>query len=522
MSYSRVCHHASIVPTLTFSSIDSPQGRKVASQILIPIKSISPVPSYAFMSTINVFVTAILSSYANTRAFHQLRASYISRSGDKPRKGIVLPSIYARLSQLLPSKNKDPRTGKSWAKDIVRITFQGLEPLSPEKPVSTGNGESEQPDEHSLPVRLGPPQYLAVHVVEARMASPLSNSLTTLNEKVDRDIAFHASTGAFAFKLRSRVGEPIVTALIERAVRVERLVDYVQVLKTHEPQLKCESVTLGKISFTYAMKNAAETGNDISERHSQRYAATINFGTVDKIKLILSKNDPHIRVLDLLTRTLNSSQGFSGIAKLLPVTLPALRGLDTIQSTWSTLSALGECFVLVRAAEWYLIRYIVSQPQTGEGSAPQQRTFNFELSLKHRKGKPYWHLKRVDQRVRDGDDLDNALQRVWDAQGKKWLGMRLSGVADPFGIEDLISEVDDVVRSVSSNPRKPSIASGDEPPAASESTAPSVPKPTQRAPSQSQQQRPQMNQRPQGAQRPMANANQNRNNAQAREVVILD
>lgn len=516
---------------LIFCSVESPQGRAIGSHICIPINSISPTPSYAFMSTLNVFVAAILSNYANTKALHLLQAFHAVQIADKPQKGVVLPSVYARLSQLLPSKNVVSRTGKPWAKDVIRITFQGLETLYSQttltdSPESAQSIKTDSQASDVIPPQVSlqkpqPPQSVAVIVTEAKMMVPLPKSVITINDQIDRDIAFHADSGCFAFRLRSRVGEAVIPDLVERVTRVERLVDYVQVLQSHEPYLKCEAVTLGKISFSYAMRIDMDVSTPDRLKSDQRLNASIDFSNVEKIILVLDVGDPHLRILDLLNQTLNSSQGFTGVAKLLPVTLPALRGLDALQATWKDLSNLGECFVLVRAAECYIIRYIINHSQATPDQPPRSRKFNFVLKLQDRKGSPFWHVRRADTVEGGKDALDNALQSVWNAKGEKWLGMRLSGVASPLAIEGLLSAVDDVVRSVALNPVESS------PPNTTATLPPSQGsggvggKPQQRPPSMNQQ-RQQGAQSKQNNQRQISGNNQGKGNPLAREVVVLD
>jgi mediator of RNA polymerase II transcription subunit 14 len=222
------------------SSSNVTQSRRIISSIKVPTKVASPVPTYEFLSTLNIFTAALVSHYCNLRALHHKRAVHMLRQG-RPSKSVTLPSIYVRLSELLVSQGKSARTGKEWAKDVVRLTFQGLE-LLPQKPVEA---DAPLPDRQA-PVALQRPtsQEVAVMITEARMIVPTSgepNSLVNINEKVDKDIAFDPESGSFAFRLRSRVGESVIPDLIERLVRVERLVEFIQVLQKHEKALRCET-----------------------------------------------------------------------------------------------------------------------------------------------------------------------------------------------------------------------------------------------------------------------------------------
>ena len=75
---------------------------------------------------------------------------------------------------------------------------------------------------------LRSPQAYSQHKM---VFSPPPKALKMIKENIDRDIAFHQRSGAFALRLRSRVGESIVSSLIERVVRIERLVNFIQILQ---------------------------------------------------------------------------------------------------------------------------------------------------------------------------------------------------------------------------------------------------------------------------------------------------
>jgi mediator of RNA polymerase II transcription subunit 14 len=441
-----------------------------------------------------------------------------------------------RLSELLPSKNRSPRTGKPWAKDSVKLTFQGLEPSSPEELVPTIH--PPDPTESSLakakvkaarpanlplstpppvaspsvvppavvqpPVaqpssvdglkQFGPGEGVVV-ITEARMSVPVPEALNILKERVDRDIAFDAKSGTFAFRLQSKVGETVIPAFVERAIRVERLVDFVEVLYKHEKVLKCEYISLGRIIFTYG--NASVNAMDVDEM-PKGYKAIVDFGATDSLMtLIFERGNPHLRIADNLTKVLNEKQGLDGVATLLPLTLPALRALDTLEGAWTPLAGKCEAYVFVRAVEWYVIRYNI--PSSDQA---RPRKIMFEIRLQQRRGEAWWYIRRTDIRDREGDDVDAALKPVWNSSGLGWRGMRVNAVAQPAGVEELLAQLDEVMRN---------FASGATPPEPVPAPAPVQIKPPQRAPEapmmQSQRQQPTPNQ--------SQSQNQGRNSSQS-------
>ncbi|TAQ83323.1 hypothetical protein B7494_g8353 [Chlorociboria aeruginascens] len=356
---------------------------KIASSIRIPIQNLTPVPTYSFLTTLHIFAAAVVSHYTNLRALHTRHISHSLRPGP-PHLPIRLPTIFIRISELLPSKCISPKTGKAWAKDILRLTFQGLEPLQP-------NAKIPSPTPHNPPTpTAGIPQTpgtnrsslhsdTAMVVSEARMAASNYAALSMLKRRIDRDIAFHPESGLFALRLRSKIGDSIIPVLLDRLTSIERLVHF--------------------------CRDAME----IDGADKTQYRAVIDFTTADNaMELVLEPGNPHIRVLDLLIRVLNNNEGLDGVATLLPLTLPTLRAFDSIETAWVPLLEKGEALVFARALEWYVIRYTLfpTTPTT------KIRKIIFEIKMFQRRGEPWWHIRRVDLRDREGDDIDNKLKSV--------------------------------------------------------------------------------------------------------------
>lgn len=478
------------------------------------------------MSTVNVFIAGLVSHYTNVRALHAKRVHHILLRG-QPSKSITLPAIYSRLSELLPSKNRSARTGKPWAKDVIKLTFQGIEVVQQKQtnfalPASTAQLETQQSSAPGsqlsgdlVPRNPSNAEENAVLITEARMVLPLPEALKQIHERVDPDIVFNPETGSFAFRLHSKVGESVIPILIERIVRVEQLVEFVQVLQKHKDSLKCETVSLGKIIFTYQNVASAATADAVDvDPKSTDYRATVDFSAGENtIVLVLQKGNPHLRVADILTKVLNADEGLDGVATLIPLTLPIVRGLDAIESSWASdaLSENAEVFVNVRAADWYVIRYNLLSP------TPRRTTF--EIRLRQRAGAAWWFIRRTDSLRNNNtpDALDEALKPLWAASGPGWRGMRTSGVAQGSGAEEMLSKMDEVVRTF--------VLSGtsiDAPlPVAQAQPVPAL------APPQKQVQAPNM--RPQQQQRQQPTPNQSQNGGSQgrpvnlkREIVEID
>lgn len=423
-----------------------PTGVKILTSIHVPIKAVSPIPSYLFMSTLHTFAGGLISQYTNLKALHDGRVQHTVRQTPLPFP-VKLPSIYIHIPELFKARSKSSAQ-KTWVKDFLQLTFQGLEPLpaSPSLP--------SPPPVDDAQVIAPKPEQNAVLVMVARMAVPVP-ALSVLNEKIDKDIAFQAKTGEIAFRLRSQVGESIIPALTERLFQVERLISCTAVLRKHEKVIKCDRISLEEIEFSYGMPPVAQAGLAMNVNGTNSsYKAVVSLGLIEgKMKLTLEKGNPHIRVLDALDKVLNIVKGgFDAVAALLPQTLYALRAFETIEDAWGSLQDKGEVFVFVRAFEWFNLRYVLnsSTPNT------PPRTVSFEIKMCHRKQKPWWLIRRIEKTDKGGkgealpdDGIDARLRSVWDSPGDDdWKGMRTSAVGRNRGIETCLENVDAVIRNL--------------------------------------------------------------------------
>lgn len=349
---------------------------------------------------------------------------------------------------------------------MAQLSFQGLETRTTKS--SDESTSTSQNPSHQIPAQLAvlnPANVPAAQepdlqhedvfvVMEARMIfSPPPKALTIIKENIDRDIAFHQTSGAFALRLRSRVGDSVVPSLIERVVHIQRLVNFIQILQTRERLVHCENISLGRITFTYGKIPGKAYGDavDIDGDRLREYTAVVDFSAADNMMtLILERGNPHLAIIDHLTRILNGKEGLDGVAQLLPLTLPVLQGLNALEGAWASVSK-GQAFVNIRAADSYIIRYdLFPSSSVGTTSVPKTQKIIFELRLRQRRGVPWWYIKRTGV-GEGGDNVDVALKRVWNTIGQGWQGMRVSGVAQANGIEELLGKVDQTLRDFVTN-----------------------------------------------------------------------
>lgn len=418
--------HANSSRTAIPISINYPSGLKVSAHLHIPIKTQTPTASYAFMSALAVFAAGLVSQYTNLRMLHARRILRQLRRPHQPGP-INLPSIYLRMSSIVSIKS--PRSTKPWAHDFVKFSFQGLHYLEQSEATSDASSISREQ---------------AIIIAEARIVTPLPMAFAKLSRKVDRDIAYNDKTGCFAFRLLCDVGDSIVSLLVERLKSVHRLMELVEVLRRHEATLDCESISLGQICFSYRMDGATQSNDS--------YRAVIDLSRPSTpMRLELLAGNPHIRVLDSLSRILNSSEGLDGVAILLPITLPVLRAFESIETRWSEEAMLdkGEVLVSVRAIDNYVLRYKIRRSPS-DSDAVQ---VGFQLRLMEKKGKAFWYMRRQVNASRPADELDDRLsQSVWAAHDKDWNPVTHGAIAIGNGAEQALDAIDQVMRSVAEDP----------------------------------------------------------------------
>lgn len=378
-----------------------------------------------------------------------------------------LPVILVSLSDVLPSKNKGPRTGKAWAKDPLEIRFQGIEyPLkSPDNAPALSAAQGEPP----IAATSGPSTTSAeleklenteeaVIIAQACLTKPMPPRLGLSKKRLGNDIVFHPTSGRFAFQLHTKIGQPVINTLVERLQRVEQLVDFVGVVQKHTKTLHCQTVSLGQIIFSYgsatgSRKEPTQPDAMAVDPPNNMHDAIIEFsGANVPMVLSLNKGNPHLRVLDFLTKVLNSKVGLNALAKALPLTLPLMTALNAIEEAWAPFQEHCEVFVLTRSMDCHVIRYNIADV------TPEQKVHKvvLEVKLNNRRGRPWWCVRREKERERSDrknsnlplDTLDTALKAVWEDNfdGDNWRGMVNCGIGRPEGVEELLNRVDLVIR----------------------------------------------------------------------------
>lgn len=433
----------------------NPNGVMVIPTLIkMPIKAVSPESNYAFMTTIKIFAAALFSYYENLKYLWSKRFLYMLTPSIKSGP-LNLPLIYIRLSELLTSQKTPSKIGKPWAKNYVRLRFHGIRSFSLLSVKANKQESSSQAcDDQNLDnLNHDTKKDVIEMIAELRILKPIPRPLSFVPKEFDENIVFHPSTGCFALRLNSSFGGTVISALTQYLASIERLVGFITVLEKHEAALKCTKICLGEIKFAYGKSSSILDQNDVPPM-KLIYNAAIEFSS-DKncVDLRFEKGNPHIRIADHLKNILNAPLGLDGVAKILPLTVHVLNGIDIIEATWATspICEYGMVITNARAVDWYVIRYILVQknPPT---PTPRMRKFFFEIRMRQRKGEAWWHVQRQEpftsEETEKGrrDDLDETLQTFWKMNRKDWIGMRISAVGRNGGITELLENLDKFVR----------------------------------------------------------------------------
>ncbi|KAI9701888.1 MAG: mediator complex subunit [Candelina mexicana] len=374
-------------------------GRVFQSFQLIPMHSsvsVAPTITYAFLLRLEHTSAGMISLFVNSRALAKDHITHEMRP-TKPRPvpssigrcTAHIPTLYVRLSSLMIASQPRPTT--PWAKETIRITYRGAI------------------------ARAGQ----AISLVEAKLANPIS-----VTNNTDDDVAFHPISGAFAFKLRAPVGDKIVPKLLSRLKRLERLSRLVEVVQ--RLKLSCSTISLGRIVFTY---------------HSDpQLQADIGFIEGLPMTLRLAQGNPHLRIADFLTGSLNSMGGLEHMTLLLGLTRPLLLTLGALES----LRDNNRFFVLPRSADWLRIKY-------------RQPDCSFDVRLRIRRDDTKWfvHQLRLPSPGAtphfDHDGFANALKALFSQSGYQWMGLGTGIVAGVEGISEVIRKIHDLVEQFRSS-----------------------------------------------------------------------
>jgi mediator of RNA polymerase II transcription subunit 14 len=330
-----------------------------------------------------------------------------------------------RITTAMSLSSKQP-----WANDFVALDFQGVQ--TPTHTSTDGNDTLS----HAL---------LCVSTATISVRNP--SKIKGLSGKVDRDVSYDPAHGRFRLRMRHAVGVSILPLLKSRLQAIDRFVSFLQAFDDAHGTMTSHSATLNEVSCFYSDAAPTETEGNTDSAAAERWKVVMDLSG-NEIQVRLEKDNPHLRVIDLITRLVNFDGGIRSLMIWLPSSLPALRAISEIESRWEEIQdrAQGNVEFSIRQLDWMGIRYNI---HTTDGlGLKETKQLQLDCRLRLHKEEPWWHLCRSDE-VGTDDPFNTALQTIWNNKGEDWLGLS-TGAAGKLsgGVGKMLDAVDEAVRAM--------------------------------------------------------------------------
>lgn len=443
----------------------------VKLQTRLPLSNGHPDMADGFWKQLAFFTTGLIAQSVDLRELHRHRIkSRLSKNRDTlPAQSMRLPSIDMALSDIFPAMvfnterpdadNAAPEgeegsgdtkllslvqrasgggpalAKRAWADNMVDIRFTAIE----------GSTESEQLDGDGRPGREL--TCISEAVVKVRRPSKFA-SLTGL---ADEDVSYNAQHGEFSLRIRRQAGRPILDTLKSRIKAIDRFVSFLEAMDGAKGTITTESATLRQISFYYGdAPTRAENGEIVkaepTKAQPRRWRVVLDLSK-DDIGIAVEEGNPHLSLLDLLRRLVNSDGGMSALVVWLPASLPALRAVEEVASSWQEIAAAGQgAFSFsMKSIAWLNLTYTIGAPASVASRAYE--TVTLQVKLEPRRSQAWWRVWRCEAAPVGGNAISRALQVIWSGRGEGWRGLYTGVVARPHGgIEALLLAIDEVMR----------------------------------------------------------------------------
>lgn len=351
------------------------------------LKSLITEPSYSTLAQVEHAAASMISQYIDMRELkarkvpHGLRLLPPGASG--PCSAILHMSLPSHPNARTPRRHVS--ISPHCVGDTIALAFGSIDPAT----------------------------HQAVHTVRACLRNPIPN-IKDLTSNLDH-LSFHPTSGFFSFRLLTSVGEVTIPPLLDRLASIERLIQFLAVIRQHN--LPCKSVSLNNLKFVYPVAMS-------------RLKATIHFSSDEPMHISLEKGNPHLRIQDFLNEHLQSDDGLSQTIKILGSTLPLLDAFTAIESAHTT----DNVHVFPRSVIWYQIHY----------QSPKGR---FDLKLRRKGDIPMWHIKDVLKPEERTETVEQAMKSIKEGRGTGWWGMNGGIVAEFIGVRRLLRQIDDIYRA---------------------------------------------------------------------------
>lgn len=348
-------------------------------------------PTYSVLSKLENTAAVLIAQQADCRELGSLSIHYIQHNPTKRLDKLSVPDLFLY--------HKDRERRAPWCREVVKMSFRGL--------------SRSQNSVNAL--------------ICGRLVTPIQN-IDKLTPNMDTSIMFHPTSGAFAFRLSTPLGESCIPAVLERFRRIERLVRFLEIIKRYD--LQCETISLSNLTFTYAIDPACGA-----------LAAKISFASDMPMAISFAQRNPHLRIQDFLASLLNISRGFETVILVLQTTLPLLQAFESLES--AERKPGSEVQILPRSATWHRVRY-------------ENPALIYEIRLQQRNDQPSWYSVAMasDSPSMKGGST-NLAARTWESfcrdKGPGWQGMTDGIKAEIESVGALLFRIDEALRDVALN-----------------------------------------------------------------------
>ncbi|KAJ6445617.1 mediator-RNA polymerase II transcription subunit 14 [Purpureocillium lavendulum] len=457
-------------------------SRTIKFKAKLPLDNSNPDHAEAFWDSLALFATGIMTQAVDMRELHRHRIKSKSGVGVDVslQNQVSIPCIEISLSALCPTMVSNTNQNKSsssspggesssgdtdvlplmqtlagtameskqtWADDMVTINFKGIRSIR--KP---------QQDAEEGATQTG----VLVCESEAVIRVQRPARFEALRGLLDRDVTYNVLRGEFSLRLRRPVGEPLLELLKTRIKAIDRFINFFEALEQSSSVITRQSVTLKQVAFSYSELPA---GNDESEQDvaettpPQRWRVVLDLSK-DDIDIEMEAGNPHLQVVDLMRKLVNTDGGILALMAWLPASLSALRAINDIQAKWENPAAVkrGRVEFSMKSIAWMCVTYHMTEPGARNKEPPKRVTL--EVRLKSKQGRAWWHVWRSDPDAKASAEgtFTKALKTVWASRGKDWFGLTTGAAGSPSGgVVRMLGAVDEAVRGAT----QPGSAAGD-------------------------------------------------------------
>ncbi|EGS19141.1 uncharacterized protein CTHT_0057660 [Thermochaetoides thermophila DSM 1495] len=368
----------------------------------------------------------LIAEITNLRELYPgITPSQLRKLIDPTRQPPVLP---VKASKILGDFGGADAQSIAWLKDPVWLIYRG-------SACDTRVSDSPQ-QKRTQPV---------LDVFEAYLDVTDRRRFQTLNPRLDRDILYNPYTGRFMFRLRAKMGVPVVPLLGIRVRQLQRLLDFLEGLRRVGDQAVPERVTLREIVFSYGATRKRDSTNQPKVRP---WRVRLDLTKEEGVGVVLEKGNPHLRVINRLEDLVNS-QKFYSLATYLTLSLPLFRAFEQLENAWQTAqeNGRGSCFILHLSLDKHTIRFVLPG---------HQRQISLLIQPHEKEGKLVWEVGRPrhdPELLNENCEFNRVLkERVWTISGSGFKGLVTGAAAEPDeGIERLLVLISDAVLHLSTS-----------------------------------------------------------------------